>query len=69
MYRPFLEVGSLDDFATYVKYVDGKIPVYSIGEVGNMIHAFNPDADYNYFKRLADVYSIEDIASRHAELF
>jgi hypothetical protein len=69
MYRPFLEVGGLDDFAIYVKYVDGKIPVYSIGEVGNMIRSFNPDADYNYFKRLADVYSIEDIASRHAELF
>jgi hypothetical protein len=69
MYRPFLEIAGLEDYETYVKYVDGRIPVYSIGEVGNMIHAFNPEVDFDYFKRLGDVYSIDDIARRHSELF
>jgi ABC-type sugar transport system substrate-binding protein len=68
LYRPFLEIASLKDYETYVKYVDGKIPVYSIGEVGNMIHAFNSEVNFNYFKTLGDVYSIDDIARRHDEL-
>jgi ABC-type sugar transport system substrate-binding protein len=66
--RPFLYVGSYEDYETYVKYVDSGIPVYSVGEVGNMIHAFNPEVDFNYFKRLADVYSIADIEARHRDL-
>jgi ABC-type sugar transport system substrate-binding protein len=65
--RPFLYVGSFKDYETYVKYVDSRIPVYSVGEVGNMIHAFNPEADFNYFKRLADSYSITDIEARHKD--
>jgi hypothetical protein len=69
LYRPFLEIASIADYETYVKYVDGRIPVYSIGEVGNMIHAFNPEVDFDYFKGLGDVYSIGDIAQRHDELF
>jgi ABC-type sugar transport system substrate-binding protein len=69
IYRPFLEVGSMADYATYVKYVDGKIPVYSIGEVGNMIHAFNDEVDFAYFENLGKVYSIADILERHGDLF
>ncbi|GHU97369.1 hypothetical protein FACS189483_03120 [Spirochaetia bacterium] len=68
-YRPFLEVGSMDEYATYVKYVDGKIPVYSIGEVGNMIHAFNDEVNFEYFQKMAKDYSIADILQRHGELF
>jgi ABC-type sugar transport system substrate-binding protein len=68
-YRPFLEISSLKEFETYVKYVDSEIPVYSIGEVANMIHAFNEDADFEYFQKLAEDYSMEDIKTRHAELF
>jgi ABC-type sugar transport system substrate-binding protein len=66
--RPFLYVGSYDEYETYVKYVDSGIPVYSVGEVGNMIHAFNPEVDFNYFKRLADTYSIADIENRHRDI-
>ncbi|MDR2792534.1 MAG: substrate-binding domain-containing protein [Treponema sp.] len=66
--RPFLYVGSYQDYETYVKYVDSGIPVYSVGEVGNMIHAFNPEVDFNYFKHLADVYSIADIEARHKDI-
>lgn len=68
-YRPFLEISSLKEFETYVKYVDSEIPVYSIGEVANMIHAFNENADFEYFQKLAEDYSMEDIKTRHAELF
>ena len=59
----------MDEYATYVKYVDGKIPVYSIGEVGNMIHAFNEEVNFEYFQKMAKDYSIEDILQRHGELF
>jgi ABC-type sugar transport system substrate-binding protein len=69
LYRPFLEVGSLEDFEIYMKYVDGKIPVYSIGEVGNMIHNFNPDVNFTFFQQMSQDYSIADIQRRHEELF
>jgi ABC-type sugar transport system substrate-binding protein len=69
LYRPFLEIGSIEDYRTYVKYVDGKIPVYSVGEVGNMIHKFEPDVDFAYFQKLGSAYSIDDILARHGELF
>jgi ABC-type sugar transport system substrate-binding protein len=69
LYRPFLEIANLSDYETYVKYVDGRIPVYSIGEVGNMIHAFNSEVNFDYFKSLGDVYSIDDIAQRHSDIF
>jgi ABC-type sugar transport system substrate-binding protein len=69
LYRPFLEIASLPAYETYVKYVDGRIPVYSIGEVGNMIHFFNPEVTFDYFKQLGDAYSIDDIVQRHNELF
>jgi ABC-type sugar transport system substrate-binding protein len=68
LYRPFLEIGSLEEYKTYVKYVDGKIPVYSVGEVGNMIHKFNSEVDFAYFENLGKVYSIDDIYARHSEL-
>jgi ABC-type sugar transport system substrate-binding protein len=68
LYRPFLEVGSYDEYLDYVKYVDSRIPVYSVGEVGNMIHAFNPEANFDYFKRMAEAYSLEDIVTRHSDL-
>jgi ABC-type sugar transport system substrate-binding protein len=66
--RPFLYVGGYADYETYVKYVDSGIPVYSVGEVGNMIHAFNSEADFNYFKNLANTYSIADIETRHRDI-
>jgi ABC-type sugar transport system substrate-binding protein len=69
LYRPFLQVGSMEDYEIYVKYVDGRIPVYSIGEVGNMIHAFNDEVNFEYFQKLATDYSIADILARHGELF
>lgn len=68
-YRPFLEISNIEEYETYVKYVDSEIPVYSIGEVANMIHAFNEKADFEYFQNMAKDYSIDDIKSRHAELF
>jgi hypothetical protein len=68
-YRPFLEIADLDDYAVYVKLVDGKIPVYSVGEVGNMIHAFNPAVDFAFFQKMAKDYSIDDIEARHGDVF
>lgn len=69
LYRPFLELNNTEEFNTYVKYVDGEIPVYTVEEVAQMIHKFNPDADFAYFQEMAAAYSIDDIQTRHANLF
>jgi ABC-type sugar transport system substrate-binding protein len=69
LYRPFLELSSYEDYEVYLKYVDGETPVYTVEEVAQMIHKFNPDANFEYFQNLAETYSIEDIQTRHANLF
>jgi ABC-type sugar transport system substrate-binding protein len=69
MYRPFLEVNDYGEYEVYLTYVDGAIPVYTIEEIGQMIHSFSPAAEFEYFMALAEAYSIEDIQTRHAELF
>lgn len=68
LYRPFLEVSNTEEFEIYKTYVDGDIPVYTVEEVAQMIHKFNPDVDFEYYTKMAEVYSIEDIKSRHAGL-
>lgn len=69
LYRPFLELNSYEDYDVYLKYVDGETPVYTVEEVAQMIHKFNSDANFEYFQNLAETYSIEDIQTRHANLF
>jgi len=69
LYRPFLELSSYEDYEVYLKYVDGETPVYTVEEVAQMIHKFNSDANFEYFQNLAETYSIEDIQTRHANLF
>ncbi len=68
-YRPFLELSSSENYEVYLKYVDGEIPVYTVEEVAQMIHKFNPDANFEYYQNLAEAYSIVDIQTRHADLF
>ncbi len=67
-YRPFLELNNYDEFTTYVKYVDGDIPVYTVEEIAGMIHKFNPDANLASIQTMSDAYSIQDIQTRHAGL-
>lgn len=69
LYRPFLELNSYEDYEVYLKYVDGDVPVYTVEEVAQMVHKFNPDANFEYFQNLAETYSMEDIETRHANLF
>ncbi|MHB8806139.1 MAG: sugar ABC transporter substrate-binding protein [Anaerolineaceae bacterium] len=69
LYRPFLELNNYDEYEVYLKYVDGEIPVYTVEEVAQMVHKFNLDANFEYFQNLAETYSIEDIQTRHANLF
>ena len=66
--RPFPELNSKEQYEEYNIYVDGTTPVYTIGEVANMIHYFNENADFEYFKKLSDDFSIDDIVERHKEL-
>ena len=65
--RPFLEVKSSEEYQHYVKHVDGDIPVYTAEEIAQLIHGFNPDANYGTFAKAAADYSLEDIVARHGE--
>jgi ABC-type sugar transport system substrate-binding protein len=68
-YRPFIEVTSLDEFQTYLKYVDGDVPVYTVEEIAKMIKGFNPEASFDTFSKAAEEYSLQDIMNRHKDLF
>ena len=65
LYRPFVQIASMDDYNTYIKYVDSEIPVYTADEIKAMIHYYNPEANYAMFEEYANSYSLEDIYNRH----
>ena len=68
LYRPFLNIASMDDYNTYIKYVDSGTPVYTADEIADMIHYFNPEANYAMYEEIANSYSIDDIHARHESL-
>lgn len=68
LYRPFLTIANMDEYNTYIKYVDSGTPVYTADEIANMIHYFNPDANYAMYEEIANSYSISDIYARHQSL-
>ncbi len=67
-YRPFLEVASYENYELYLKYVDSGIPVYTVDEIKNMIHYFNPDADQADLEEINKSYSLNNISERHKDL-
>lgn len=68
-YRPFIEVTSFDEYETYLKYVDGDVPVYTVEEVAKMIKGFNPEVSFDTYLKAAEEYSLQDIINRHEGLF
>lgn len=69
IYRPFMVLQSKEDYDNYMKYVEGDIPPYTGEEVKALIKKFNPDASLELLQEYGDNYSIDDVVSRHKDLF
>lgn len=69
IYRPFMVLQSKEDYDNYMKYVEGDIPPYTGEEVKALIKKFNPDASLELLQEYGDKYSIDDVVSRHKDLF
>lgn len=69
MERFYITMSNFDEYETYIQYVDSGVPVYTAGEIKDMIHYYNEAVDAGYFAQLNTGYSLEDIAARHANLF
>ena len=57
------------DYADYLKYVDGEVAPYTVDELKSVMPYYNPDATYADLQAMVDAWSIEDVATRHAEFF
>lgn len=67
--RQFMVLQNIEDYNNYVKYVEGDIPPYTGDEIKALIKAFNPDASINLYNNYNNSYSIEDVVTRHQDLF
>lgn len=66
----YLPVLNSEQRAAYSKYVEGDIPPYTTDEIRNtMIRANNPDFDGEQLKSMLANMSIDELVSRHADLF
>ena len=64
IFRPFLEIASLEQFNQYNSIISSSTPVYNAEEIAALIHYFNPNVTFDDYMRLANQYSLDDILSR-----
>lgn len=69
IYRPFMVLQSKDNYDNYMKFVEGSIPPYTGDEIKALIKKFNPEASLELVNEYGDNYSIDDVVSRHKDLF
>ena len=70
-YYPFLPMKSYDDYMIFEDLVafnnkPGEVPVFTVGEMGNMIHYFNEIADMSFFSKLAADFTIANVKQRRS---
>lgn len=65
----YIVVDSAEVYADYLKYVDGEVAPYTVDELKSVMPYYNPDATYADLQAMVDAWSIEDVATRHAEFF
>lgn len=65
VYFPFIDIHSSEEYETYMKYVEGELPVYTPEEFAELIHGFNPEMTAEKLLELADAYSLDSIVARH----
>ncbi|MEA4854096.1 MAG: substrate-binding domain-containing protein [Christensenella sp.] len=59
---------SYDDAVAYDKWCKSDIKAYTEDEIRDMAVAFNPDFTLDELKSIAEAYSVDDVAQRHADL-
>ncbi len=69
IYRPFMVLQSKEDYDNYMKYVEGDVPPYTGEEIKALIKKFNPDASLDLLQEYGAKYGIDDVVSRHKNLF
>lgn len=69
IYRPFMVLQSKENYDNYMKFVEGSIPPYTGDEIKALIKKFNPKASLELIHEYGDNYSIDDVVSRHKDLF
>lgn len=67
--RPFLEIKGPESYNNYIKYAEGEIPYFTGEELKSYIKAWNPDITIDDILELNANYTIEDVTTRHADLF
>ena len=65
VYFPFIDIHSSEEYETYMKYVEGNLPVYTPEELAELIHGFNPEMTSEKLLELANSYSLNSIVERH----
>lgn len=66
--RDYITMNSLEEFNTYTEYVESGVPVYTAAELLDMIHYYNADVNEEFFVKICDDYSLEDVYERHKDL-
>lgn len=64
--RKYIEITSYEDYENYCKYLESDVPGYTAEEIAQMMLVFNPDVTIEDLENDADIYSLEDVMTRHA---
>lgn len=65
----YIVVDSAEVYEEYLKYVDGDVFPYTKEELQQFMPYYNPDATYEDLQAAISAWSIEDVKTRHADMF
>lgn len=70
----YMVIDSAATYADYLKYVgrdykNGDIFPYTLDEIKPVLKVCNPDATWEDFQAMIDKWSVEDVKTRHADMF
>lgn len=67
MPRDYIVVRNTAEYADYINYIAGDVPVYTPDEIRELIHFYTPEASFESIAAVNEAFSIEDVMARHAE--
>ena len=65
----YMVIDSAETYADYLKYVAGDVFPYTVDELKAVMKYWNPDATYDDMQALISAWSVEDVKTRHADMF
>lgn len=65
----YIVVDSKEVYEDYLKYVDGDVAPYTVEELKAVMPYYTEGATYADLQNMVSAWSIEDVATRHADLF